>query len=366
MGDYLATLIGWLGESIRGILVSIGAAKWIVSLVADGIIAGVGGILTFLPNIFILFLALAFLEDSGYMSRAAYVMDSLMGRLGLSGRAFIPMILGFGCTVPAIMASRTLESKSDRLKIMLVTPFISCSARLPIYLLFSQMFFGNYAMIAAYSMYVLGMAIAIAVAMVLHIADHKKAEYNLLMELPEYKAPSTRTIAIYVWDKVKDYLTRAGTIIFIASIIMWFLLNFGIHGYVTDITESFGSIIGKVAVPVFKPIGLGYWQIVVALIAGISAKEVVVSSCSVLYSVSGISTAAGMASLAGLLDNQGFSMLNAYCMMTFCLLYVPCIAAIGTIRRESGSNRWTAMTVGVQLAVAWLVTFLIYQMGTVL
>lgn len=366
MGDYLATLIGWLGESIRGILVSSGAAKWIVSLVADGIIAGVGGILTFLPNIFILFLALAFLEDSGYMSRAAYVMDSLMGKLGLSGRAFIPMILGFGCTVPAIMASRTLENKSDRLKIMLVTPFISCSARLPIYLLFSQMFFGNYAMIAAYSMYVLGMVTAIAVAMVLHIADRKKAEYNLLMELPEYKAPSARTVAIYVWDKVKDYLTRAGTIIFIASIIMWFLLNFGIHGYVTDITESFGSIIGKVAVPVFKPIGLGYWQIVVALIAGISAKEVVVSSCSVLYSVSGISTAAGMASLAGLLGNQGFTMLNAYCMMTFCLLYVPCIAAIGTIRRESGSNRFTAMTVGVQLAVAWLVTFLIYQIGSLI
>jgi len=366
LGDYLGILMEWLGESIRQFMVNIGAQKWIVSLVADGIIAGVGGILTFLPNIFILFLALAFLEDSGYMARAAYVMDSLMGRIGLSGRAFIPMILGFGCTVPAVMASRTLENKSDRLKVMLVTPFISCSARLPIYLLFSHMFFGKYAMIAAYSMYVLGMAVAIAAAMVLHIADGKKAELNLLLELPEYKAPSARTVAIYVWEKVKDYLTKAGTIIFIASIIMWFLLNFGIHGYVTDITESFGSVIGKVAVPIFKPIGLGYWQIVVALIAGVSAKEVVVSSCSVLFSISGINTVAGMATLADLLGSQGFTMLNAYCMMTFCLLYVPCIATLGTIRRESGSNRWTAITVGVQLAVAWLVTFLIYQIGSLI
>lgn len=366
LGAYLGTLIEWFGESIRELMVNSGAEKWIVSLVADGIIAGVGGILTFLPNIFILFLALAFLEDSGYMARAAYVMDSLMGRIGLSGRAFIPMILGFGCTVPAVMTSRTLENKSDRLKVMLVTPFISCSARLPIYLLFSHMFFGKYAMIAAYSMYVLGMAVAIVTAMVLQIVDRKKAELNLLLELPEYKAPSARTVAIYVWEKVKDYLTKAGTIIFIASIIMWFLLNFGIHGYVTDITESFGSMIGKVAVPIFKPIGLGYWQIVVALIAGISAKEVVVSSCSVLFSISGINTTAGMATLADLLSSQGFTMLNAYCMMTFCLLYVPCIATLGTIRRESGSNRWTAITVGVQLAVAWLVTFLIYQTGSLL
>lgn len=362
--DYMALFIDWLAEMVRNGLTSVDIHPGVISLLVDGIIAGVGGILTFLPNIFILFLALAFLEDSGYMARAAYVMDSLMGKVGLSGRAFIPMILGFGCTVPAIMASRALENKRDRFKTMLVTPFMSCSARLPIYVLFSQMFFEKHAMLAAYSMYVLGLVVAIVVAWVLHLADKKKTEYNLLIELPEYKAPSARTIAIYVWEKVKDYLTKAGTTIFIASIVMWFVLNFGPHGFVTDITESFGSIIGKVVVPVFKPIGLGYWQIVVALIAGISAKEVVVSSCSVLFGIGNITSATGMSSLQALLGGMGFGALNAYCLMTFSLLYIPCMAALATIKRESHSWKWTAICAGFQLVIAWLVSFLIFQVGS--
>jgi ferrous iron transport protein B len=246
---------------------------------------------------------------------------------------------------------------------MLATPFISCSARLPIYLLFSQMFFGKYAMVAAYSMYLLGMLVAILTVLVLHLKGREKGEHLLLLELPEYKAPSSRTIGIYVWEKVKDYLTKAGTVIFLASVVMWFLLNFGMGGYVTDISESFGSMIGKGAVPLFKPIGLGYWQIIVALIAGISAKEVVVASCSVLFGISGINTAAGMISLSEYLGGQGFTMLNAYCMMVFCLLYVPCIAALGTIRREAGSTRFMLQAAGMQLLVAWIVTFLIYQIG---
>ena len=240
VGDWLKGYMGVLLEMISGgvgtFLDSVGVAPWLISLIVDGIISGVGGILTFLPNIFILFLALAFLEDSGYMARAAYVMDSLMGKLGLSGRSFIPMILGFGCTVPAIMASRALEDKKDRLKTMLVTPFMSCSARLPVYVLFSEAFFGKYAAAAAFSMYVLGMAVAIGVAYLIHLLDRKKAENNLLIELPEYKAPSARTVWIYVWEKVKDYLTKAGTTIFIASIVMWFVLNFGPAGDVTDIS----------------------------------------------------------------------------------------------------------------------------------
>ena len=208
------------------------------SLIVDGIIAGVGGILLFLPNIFILFLALAFLEDSGYMSRVAYVMDSIMGRLGLSGRSFIPMILGFGCTVPAIMASRALENKRDRYKTMLITPFMSCSARLPIYVLFSELFFPENSLLVAYSMYLLGIVVAIACAFVMHLLDRgKQRENSLLIELPEFKAPSARTIAIYVWEKVKDYLTKAGTTIFVASIIMWVLLNFGPSGYSQDMGE---------------------------------------------------------------------------------------------------------------------------------
>lgn len=336
----------------------------LTSLIVDGIIAGVGGILLFLPNIFILFLALAFLEDSGYMSRVAYVMDGIMGRLGLSGRAFIPMILGFGCTVPAIMASRALENKRDRFKTMLITPFMSCSARLPIYVLFSELFFPNNALLVAYSMYLLGIVVAIFSAFLMHLADRKKQmENSLLIELPEYKAPSGRTIAIYVWEKVKDYLTKAGTTIFVASIIMWVLLNFGPSGYSQDISTSFGSIIGRFIVPFFSPIGLGFWQIVVALIAGISAKEVVVSSTAVLFGVSSITSAEGMSSLMTALSSIGFGALNAYCLMVFCLLYVPCAATLATIKKETGSWARVGLTAFFQIAVAWVVTFVVYHIG---
>lgn len=342
-------------------------APLLTSLIVDGIIAGVGGILLFLPNIFILFLALAFLEDSGYMSRVAYVMDGIMGKLGLSGRAFIPMILGFGCTVPAIMASRALENKRDRYKTMLITPFMSCSARLPIYVLFSELFFPQNALLAAYSMYLLGIVVAILCAFILHLIDRKKERENaLLIELPEYKAPSARTIAIYVWEKVKDYLTKAGTTIFVASIIMWVLLNFGPSGYSQDISSSFGSIIGRFIVPFFVPIGLGFWQIVVALIAGISAKEVVVSSTAVLFGVASITSPEGMASLMSSLTAIGFGPLNAYCLMVFCLLYVPCAATLATIKKETGSWGRVGLSAAFQIAVAWVITFLVYHIGLLL
>lgn len=358
---YFEILLEWLSVSAGGLLVSWNVAPMLQSLIVDGIISGVGGILTFLPNIFILFLALAFLEDSGYMARVAFVMDDIMGHLGLSGRAFLPMLLGFGCSVPAIMASRALEHKKDRLKTILVTPFMSCSARLPIYVLFSSMFFGRNAMLACYSMYILGIVVAITTAFILSKIDGSKAEHSLLIELPEYKTPNARTIAIYVWEKVKDYLTKAGTVIFIASIIMWFILNFGITGYVTDISQSFGSIIGKAIVPIFKPIGLGYWQIVVALIAGIAAKEVVVSSCSVLFGIQNITTGHGMTSFVGTLGAMGFGAANAYALMVFCLLYIPCTATIATIRREVGSRKITLGIVLFQLSVAWCVSFLAFH-----
>ena len=368
IGDWLKghfeTGLEILSGGARSGLEAIHVAPPLISLLVDGIIAGVGGILTFLPNIFILFLALAFLEDSGYMARVAYVMDSIMGRLGLSGRSFIPMVLGFGCTVPAIMASRALESKRDRYKTMLITPFMSCSARLPIYVLFSQMFFPENAMLVAFSLYVLGLVVAVLIAFLLHLADRKRErEDQLLIELPEFKAPSAHTIAIYVWEKVKDYLTKAGTIIFLASIIMWFLLNFGPSGYSTDMADTFGSILGKWIVPFFAPIGLGYWQIVVALIAGISAKEVVVSSCAVLFGISSVTSDAGMAALSGSLGALGFGALNAYALMTFSLLYVPCAATLATIKKETGSWGWTGLVAVFQIAVAWLVTFAVYHIG---
>ena len=364
---YFETGLELFSGGVRGGLESLHVPAAVISLLVDGIISGVGGILTFLPNIFILFLALAFLEDSGYMARVAYVMDGIMGRLGLSGRSFIPMVLGFGCTVPAIMASRALENKRDRYKTMLITPFMSCSARLPIYVLFSQMFFPENAMVVAFSLYVLGLVVAVLIAFLTHLIDKKHdREDTLLIELPEFKAPSAHTIAIYVWEKVKDYLTKAGTIIFLASIVMWFLLNFGPSGYSTDMGSTFGSVLGRWIVPFFAPIGLGFWQVVVALIAGISAKEVVVSSCAVLFGISNVTTAAGMSSLMATLGGMGFGALNAYCLMTFSLLYVPCAATLATIKKETGSWGWTGFVALFQIAVAWLVTFLVYHVGLLL
>lgn len=363
---YFEAALEWLTAHAEVFLTSIGTSDMLVSLITDGIISGVGGILTFLPNIFILFLALAFLEDSGYMARVAYVMDGIMGRIGLSGRAFLPMLLGFGCTVPAVMASRVLENRKDRLRTILITPFMSCSARLPIYVLFSEMFFGDRAMIAAFSMYVLGLAVAILAAFVLKTADREKDGNMLLIELPEYKTPNAHTIRVYVWEKVKDYLSKAGTTIFLASVAMWFIMNLGPHGFTTDMDASFGALIGRVLTPLFKPVGLGYWQIVLALLSGIAAKEVVVSSCSVLFGIGNVATQAGMSSLSSLLGSMGFGALNAYALMAFCLLYVPCMATLAVIRRETGSWKWTGGMVLFQLLTAWTAAFIIFQVGSLI
>lgn len=363
---YLEIGISWLSSSVLSLLQSLSVSEMLCSLVCDGIIAGVGGILSFLPNIFILFLALAFLEDSGYMSRVAYVMNNIMGKLGLSGRAFIPMILGFGCTVPALMASRVLEDPKDRRRTMLITPFMSCSARLPIYILFSQLFFAKNAMLVAYSMYLIGIVVAIFVAFVLHKIDRKKNTDMLLIELPEYKLPSARTVAIYVWEKVKDYLTKAGTTIFIASIIVWVILNFGVHGYTTDMAQSFGAKIGTLLTPILAPVGLGFWQVVVALIAGISAKEVVVSSFIVLFGMQGVGTASEIAVLQSELGALGFGPLNAFCMMLFCLLYIPCAATLATIKKETGSRKAMFGVAAFQLLTAWVITFAVYQVASLI
>lgn len=358
--------LGAVSETAEALLVSMHTADWMVSLVVEGIIAGVGGILTFIPNIFILFLALAILEDSGYMARVAYVMDSIMGKVGLSGKAFLPMVLGFGCTVPAIMATRALETEADRRKTMLITPFMSCSARLPIYVLFSELFFEKYAALAAFSMYAVGMAVAILSAMVINKIGKGKENDSLLIELPEYKRPNGRTIRIYVWNKLKDYLSKAGTTIFIASIIIWFVLNFGIHGMVENPADSIGAVIGKLLVPVMAPAGLGMWQIVVALISGISAKEVVVTSFSVLFGVANVNSAAGMETIVNNVHqlNPDFGPLNAYALMIFCLLYVPCAATVGTVKKESGSWKFTCKMILFQLTLAWVLATAVFQIGS--
>ena len=363
---YFEMGIDWLSGIAESGLLGADTGPILTSLVVDGIIGGVGTIVTFLPNILILFLCLALLEDSGYMARVAYVMEGIMSKLGLSGKAFIPMLLGFGCTVPAIMASRTLENKRDRYKVMLVTPFMSCNARLTIYILFSEMFFGRNAMVVAYSMYLIGILVAIIVSALIHLFDRKKSVNYLMIELPEYKMPDSRTVAIYVWEKVKDYLEKAGTTIFIATLAIWVLLNFGLQGYSPDMGESFGALLGKWLVPFFAPVGLGFWQTAVALIAGISAKEVVVSSCAVLFGITNASSPAGMSAFASALGSIGFGPLNAFCLMVFCLLYIPCAATLATIRKESGSWGWMGFTAFFQLAVAWVVTFCVYQVGMLL
>ena len=372
VGDFLKGGLEYalavVSDLMRSGLAAIHTADWMISLVVDGVVAGVGGILTFIPNIFILFLALAILEDSGYMSRVAYVMDGIMGRVGLSGKAFLPMILGFGCTVPAIMATRALETEHDRRRTMIVTPFMSCSARLPIYVLFSEMFFPNCSMLVAFSMYVIGMVVAILVALIQNRLEKGKENQSLLIELPEYKRPNARTIRTYVWNKLKDYLTKAGTTIFIASIAIWFVLNFGVHGMVTDPSESFGAAIGRFLVPVLAPAGLGLWHIAVALISGISAKEVVVSSFSVLFGVSNVNSAAGMATIIENIRqfDPTFGSLNAFCLMLFCLLYVPCAATIGTIHRESRSWKFTCGMLAFQLVLAWGVSVVVFQVGSLI
>ena len=363
---YFESGLDYFSQNLLAGLEAMETSQWLISLVVDGIVAGVGGILTFLPNIFILFLALAFLEDSGYMARVAYVMNETMSRVGLSGKAFLPMLLGFGCTVPAVMATRALATERDRRRTILITPFMSCSARLPIYVLFAQMFFEKHALLVAYSLYLIGLLVAIGIAYVVHKKAGNEEGDALLIELPEYKTPNGRTVAIYVWEKVKDYLTKAGTTIFVASIILWFVLNMGPEGIVEDVSNSFAAMIGRFLVPVLKPAGLGSWQIAVALISGLSAKEVVVSSFSVLYGISNINSGAGMMELSRILAVDGFRAVNCYALMIFCLMYSPCVAAIGTIRRETRSISWTTGMVLFQIVMAWVMSVIVYQVGSFL
>lgn len=363
---YLEIGIEWFSSNVLHGLQYIGVADVLVSLIVDGIIAGVGGILSFLPNIFILFLALAFLEDSGYMSRVAYVMDGIMGKIGLSGRAFIPMLLGFGCSVPAVMASRVLENEKDRKRTILVTPFMSCSAKLPVYVTFSGLFFGKYAMLCAYSMYIIGLLLGIFVAFIHSKLVSYQEENPLLIELPDYKMPNANTISIYVGEKIKDYISKAGTTIFIASIIVWFILNFGTQGMVDDMSKSFGAMFGHVLVPILAPAGLGFWQIAVMLISGLAAKEVVVSSFLVLFGISSV-TAPGMALKTVTMMNEiGFGPLNAYALMIFTLLYTPCLAAVATIKKETNSMKWTLGFMAFQLCIAWICSVLVFQIGSLL
>lgn len=362
---YFLTGLDECSRLLRGFLEAIHTADWAVSLTVDGIVAGVGGVLSFLPNIAMLFLALAFLEDSGYMARIAYVMNDIMGKAGLSGKAFLPMLLGFGCSVPAVMASRTLSAMEDRKRTIFMIPFMSCSAKLPVYLLFSELFFPEHAMAAVCSLYAIGLAAAVLTAMVFY-KETDREENALLIELPQYRIPDIRTVSVYVWEKVKDYLGKAGTTIFFASIVLWLVLNTGADGFVAEVSDSFAAKAGQMLVPVLRPCGLGNWQTAVALISGLSAKEVVVASFSILYNIGNINSPAGMMKLSMILKEIGFGPLNACALLVFCLLYTPCIAAVSAVRRETGSIKWTVKMAVVQLITAWTAATFIYQIGRLL
>lgn len=337
-----------------------GVSDWMVSLVVEGVIGGVGGILVFLPNIATLFLAISILEDSGYMARVAFIMDRTMRRIGLSGKAFIPMVLGFGCNVPAIMSTRTLESRQDRMTAILINPFISCSARLPVYTLFASAFFPRSEALVVFSLYFLGILVAVLVAFMLKRTIFKSEPIPLLIELPPYRVPTLKGIAIHVWERVKEFIVKAGTLIFAASIIIWFLLNYNLSGPAA-FSESFAAAIGRTVAPVFKPLGFGEWRTSLALLTGVVAKEVIVSNMAIAYGA-GAGTGLSLTQALG----QVFTPLSAYVFMVYVLLYIPCIGVISVIKKETQSWKWTGFSIVYQLTIAWVIAFLVARIGGLL
>ena len=338
---------------------SLGAPAWLTGLLVDGLISGVGGVITFLPMIALLFLFLSLLEDSGYMARAAFVMDRTLRHFGLSGKAFIPMLMGFGCTVPAVMGARTMENEKDRRMTILLVPFMSCGARLPIYGLMTAAFFPDHAGLVVFGLYLLGPVLAFLSGLFLKRFLFKGEPAPFLLELPPYRMPTAKNIWLHVWQRVRDFLTRAGTIIAAMSVVVWFLQSFGPNfQMVSDTAESILARFGSFIAPIFAPLGFGAWQAAVALLTGLIAKEAVVSSMSLFYGFSITDYVAAGAAMA-----VTFSPAAALAFLVFCALYTPCVAAIATIRREMGSRRWTVLTLAWQLAVAYLASFVAYHLA---
>lgn len=354
LSDLLEGGIGWLTGLCDEALTAAGANPVIHSLVIDGIFAGVGSVLSFLPIIVVLFFFLSFLEDSGYMARVAFVMDKLLRKLGLSGRSFVPMIIGFGCTVPAIMATRTLPSERDRKMTILLTPFMSCSAKLPIYALITAAFFPQHGALVMIGLYFTGIIVAIFFALILDKTKFKGAPVPFVMELPNYRFPGISSLGRLIWDKAKDFITRAFTVIFVATIIIWFLQTFGTNlSVVENSQDSILAVIGGWIAPIFAPLGFGDWRISTALITGFTAKESVVSTMTVLLG--------GDTALLGTL----FTPFTALVFLVFTLLYTPCVAAISAVKRELG-GKWAVVVVFLQCFIAWIVAFGVHLLGSAL
>jgi ferrous iron transport protein B len=353
LSDLLSLGINRLTDIADAALTGYGINPVVHSLVIDGIFAGVGSVLSFLPLIVVLFFFLSILEDTGYMARVAFVMDKLLRRIGLSGRSFVPMIIGFGCSVPAIMASRTLASERDRKMTILLTPFMSCSAKIPIYSVFAAAFFPKHAAIVMMGLYVFGMLVGILVALLLNKTIFRGKPVPFVMELPNYRMPSFRSVVIMMWEKARDFLQRAFTVIFAATVIIWFLGAFDSKlNFVADSADSLLAVAGKAISPVFAPLGFGDWRIATSLIAGLTAKEAVISTLGVL-------TGAGVLKLGAALPGL-FTTLSALSFLVFTLLYTPCIAAMTAIKRELGSKVKALAVVTGQCAVAWVAALIVY------
>ena len=354
LSDLLELGIQWVTAQVDAALASFGLNPVVHSLVIDGVFAGVGSVLSFLPIIVVLFILLSILEDSGYMARVAFVMDKLLRRLGLSGRSFVPMLIGFGCSVPAIMATRTLPSEHDRKMTVMLTPFMSCSAKVPVYALFSAAFFPEVAPLVMIGLYLMGIVVGILVALVLKGTAFRGDPVPFVMELPNYRMPAPRTVARLAWDKAKGFATKAFTIIFVASVVIWFLQTFDVRlNVVADQSQSMLAALGALLAPLFAPLGFGSWEAAAALAAGFGAKENVVATLTVLM---GGSTA-GLATL--------FSPLTAFAFLTFTLLYTPCVAAVSAVKAELGTRMMWAV-VAMQCGVAWIVALVVRLVGMAL
>ena len=329
------------------------------SLLIDGVFAGVGSVLSFLPIIVVLFFFLSILEDSGYMARVAFVMDKPLRKIGLSGRSFVPMLIGFGCTVPAVMATRTLSSERDRNMTIMLTPFMSCSAKIPIYTVFAAAFFPGKEALVMILLYAAGIIVGIISALVLNHTAFRGNPIPFVMELPNYRFPSAKSVFQLMWDKAKDFIQRAFTVIFVATIIIWFLQTFDTRlNVVADSSNSLLALVGRWIAPVFAPLGFSDWRVSTALITGFTAKEAVVSTLSVL-------TGTATSNLSAVLSDM-FSGVSVVSFLVFTLLYTPCVAAIAAVKREMGSGLKAALVVVLQCLVAWVVALLVYQVGGLL
>lgn len=345
----------WLSTGLD----ALGVAEFIKSVLLDGALAGVGGVLVFIPQIFMLFLIISFIEDSGYMARIATVMDKLMEAIGLNGKAFIPMIIGFGCNVPGIMAARSIEQPKERMLTILLSPLMSCSARLSVYSLFIGTFFDDNQALVALSLYFLGIVVALLLAKLFSSTILKQKESMFVVELPPYRIPQWRTLSRSTWEKGKGFIRKAGTFIFGGSVVIWLLGYSGPGGWNVNMNDSFLAMIGGVIAPLLDPLGFGNWQAGAALITGFLAKEVVVSTMNIIY------IAPDMDTLQGMIANY-FTPLQAYSFMAFILLYVPCLATVGVIRKETNSWRWTLFSIVYALIVAYLISLIIITVGHLL